>query len=239
MSESQAALLTAFLAKTIEIFSTTVFITFLGQVISRKAFTRSRAHGTSLVDMDLRSLVMQPGRLVTHLGSFRYSIRSTLGALTLLAMLSAMLYSTASLPVTATITTILPIYTDTPCGSQPPGSIYERSDSDQFQLYCNGYDIDFNGQGSYATSSLDFCIELCLESFDGDCAGVSIRRERLSITYYRWSNCPIQSCATRTMPPLPLLYRSHRTANISPVLGIPRLSIPPYGFLYLSNSRIC
>ncbi|KAG9672057.1 hypothetical protein KCU99_g5296, partial [Aureobasidium melanogenum] len=148
MSESQAALLTAFLAKTIEIFSTTVFITFLGQVISRKAFTRSRAHGTSLVDMDLRSLVMQPGRLVTHLGSFRYSIRSTLGALTLLAMLSAMLYSTASLPVTATITTILPIYTDTPCGSQPPGSIYERSDSDQFQLYCNGYDIDFNGQGS-------------------------------------------------------------------------------------------
>lgn len=91
-----SSLLTAFLAKTIETFSTTVFVTFLGQVISRKTFRPPQTHGTSLVDMDLRSLVTQPGRLVTHLGSFRYSIRSILGALTVLATLTAMLYTTAS-----------------------------------------------------------------------------------------------------------------------------------------------
>ncbi|KAI4734327.1 hypothetical protein E4T50_15136 [Aureobasidium sp. EXF-12298] len=96
MSPSQAGLLTAFLAKTIETFSTTVFITFLGQVLSRRAFGRSQACGTTLIDMNLRSLVMQPGRLVTHLSSFRYSITSMLGALTLLATLLAMLYTTAS-----------------------------------------------------------------------------------------------------------------------------------------------
>jgi hypothetical protein len=96
MSPSQAGLLTAFLAKTIETFSTTVFITFLGQVLSRRAFKRSQTYGTTLVDMDLRSLVMQPGRMVTHLSSFRYSITSMLGALTLLATLLAMLYTTAS-----------------------------------------------------------------------------------------------------------------------------------------------
>jgi len=96
MSPSQAGLLTAFLAKTIETFSTTVFITFLGQVLSRRALERSRACGTTLVEMDFRSLVMQPGRLVTHLSSFRHSVTSMLGALTLLATLLAMLYTTAS-----------------------------------------------------------------------------------------------------------------------------------------------
>lgn len=96
MSPSQAGLVAAFLAKTIETFSTTVFITFLGQVLSRRAYyRRSKKHGPTLVDLDLRSLVMQPGRIVTHLRSFWYSIASVLGALTLLATLLAMLYTTA------------------------------------------------------------------------------------------------------------------------------------------------
>jgi hypothetical protein len=96
MTPNQAGLLTAFLAKTIEAFSTTVFITFLGQTLSRKALVRSQTYGTTLVEMNLRSLVMQPGRLITHLSSFRYSMTSILGALTLLATLLALLYTTAS-----------------------------------------------------------------------------------------------------------------------------------------------
>lgn len=96
MSPPQAGLLTAFLAKTIETFSTTVFITFLGQTLSRRAFRRSTAYGTTLVDLNLRSLVVQPGRLVTHLSSFRCSMTSMLGALTLLTTLLTMLYTTAS-----------------------------------------------------------------------------------------------------------------------------------------------
>ncbi|THX73249.1 hypothetical protein D6D05_07482 [Aureobasidium pullulans] len=91
-----ADMLTAFFAKTIELSFATVFVSFLGQVLSRRAFMKNQGRGITLAEMDMRSWVMQPGTMITHFEALKSSILSLLGILSLVAAVVAMLYTTAS-----------------------------------------------------------------------------------------------------------------------------------------------
>ena len=97
ISFSTASLLSALFAKTIELSFVTVFVTFLGQVLSRRAFRKSTtAGGISIAEMTMRTWVMQPGTLITHWEAVRYSAMTVLGGITLVAALSAIFYTTAA-----------------------------------------------------------------------------------------------------------------------------------------------
>jgi hypothetical protein len=97
ISFSTASLLSALFAKTIELSFVTVFVTFLGQALSRRAFRKSTtAGGISIADMTMRTWVMQPGTLITHWEAVRYSGMTLLGGITLLAAFSAVFYTTAA-----------------------------------------------------------------------------------------------------------------------------------------------
>lgn len=91
-----ADLLTALFAKTIELSFATVFVSFLGQVLSRRAFMKDQGRGITLAEMDMRSWIMQPGTMITHFEALKSSILSFLGVLSLVAAVVAMLYTTAS-----------------------------------------------------------------------------------------------------------------------------------------------
>jgi hypothetical protein len=61
-SPSSAALLTAFLAKTIELTFVMTFLSFLGQILSRRAM---RQQGISLANVAMRSWILQVGFILT------------------------------------------------------------------------------------------------------------------------------------------------------------------------------
>lgn len=92
---SEAATTVALLAKTIELSFVAVFITFLGQALSRR-FIMREARGTTLAEMTMRNWVIQPGSLITHGRSVLSSGASFLGVLALVATVAATLYTTAS-----------------------------------------------------------------------------------------------------------------------------------------------
>ncbi|KAK5001458.1 hypothetical protein LTR28_012622 [Elasticomyces elasticus] len=96
LTASTASLLTALFAKTIELSFVTVFVAFLGQVLSRRAFRREHGNGVTLAEMNMRAWIMQPGTMITHWESVRYAAISVLGVVSLLAAVCAMLYTTAS-----------------------------------------------------------------------------------------------------------------------------------------------
>lgn len=97
ISFSTASLLSALFAKTIELSFVTVFVTFLGQVLSRRAFRKSTTvGGVSIAEMTMRTWVMQPGTLITHWEAVRYSAMSVLGVITLIAAFAAVFYTTAA-----------------------------------------------------------------------------------------------------------------------------------------------
>lgn len=90
-----ATLLSALFAKTIELAYVTVCVAFLGQVLSRRALTQG-SRGITISDMSMRSWIMQPGALIVHWETLRYSAATVLGAITLTATVVAMLYTTAA-----------------------------------------------------------------------------------------------------------------------------------------------
>ncbi|KND87649.1 hypothetical protein TOPH_07725 [Tolypocladium ophioglossoides CBS 100239] len=92
---STATLITALLAKTIELSFVTVFIACIGQVLTRRAIAR-RSSGMTLAEMTMRNWVFQPGSLITHWESVPYAAITLLGALSLTASIVAMFYTTAS-----------------------------------------------------------------------------------------------------------------------------------------------
>ncbi|KAJ4375378.1 hypothetical protein N0V83_002464 [Neocucurbitaria cava] len=96
MTISTAILWTSVLAKTIELTFVTAFVTFLGQVISRKAFMQSSGHGVTLSEMTMWRWVVQPGTLFTQSQVARYAGFSILGVLTLLCTVLSTLYVTAA-----------------------------------------------------------------------------------------------------------------------------------------------
>lgn len=82
-------------AKTVELTFVTVFVAFLGQVLTTRAM-KNHVKGVTLADMSMRSWIMQPGTIFTHWETLRYSALTFIGILTLTGTLTAMLYTTAS-----------------------------------------------------------------------------------------------------------------------------------------------
>ncbi|KAL4922071.1 hypothetical protein BDW62DRAFT_76928 [Aspergillus aurantiobrunneus] len=95
LAASTASLLSTLFAKTIELAYVTVCVAFLGQVLTRRALTKG-SRGISISDMSMRTWIMQPGSLIVHWESLRYSGWTILGAITLTATVVAMLYTTAA-----------------------------------------------------------------------------------------------------------------------------------------------
>ena len=97
MSVATASLLSTTFAKTIELSFVTVFVAFLGQALSRRAFlAKARGGGISIADMMMRTWIMQPGTLITHGAALRYAALSFLGVVALTAAFVAMFYVTAA-----------------------------------------------------------------------------------------------------------------------------------------------
>lgn len=95
LSPSTATLISAIFAKTIELSFVTVFVAFLGQALSRRAFVRN-SNGVTIAEMSMRSWIMQPGSMITHWESVKYGALTFLGMVSLTAALLAMLYTSAS-----------------------------------------------------------------------------------------------------------------------------------------------
>ncbi|KAK5806255.1 hypothetical protein VI817_000513 [Penicillium citrinum] len=95
LAPSTANLLCAFFAKTIELAYVTICVAFLGQVLSRRALTKD-SRGISIADMSMRAWIMQPGSMIVHWETLRYSGLTILGAIALVATFVAMLYTTAA-----------------------------------------------------------------------------------------------------------------------------------------------
>ncbi|GKZ36862.1 hypothetical protein AbraIFM66950_008095 [Aspergillus brasiliensis] len=95
LNASSASLLSALLAKTIELSYVTVCVAFLGQLLSRRALAHG-SEGVSIADMTLRTWITQPGSLLMQWDVLRYVGWTTLGGLTLIVALVAMLYTTAA-----------------------------------------------------------------------------------------------------------------------------------------------
>ncbi|KAI4197897.1 MAG: hypothetical protein LQ350_005656 [Teloschistes chrysophthalmus] len=90
-----ASLLATGIAKSIELSFVTVFVTFLGQVLSRRALIK-RSRGITIAEMSMRQWIMQPGTLITHWNAVRYAALTFLGMISLVGALTAMFYTTAS-----------------------------------------------------------------------------------------------------------------------------------------------
>jgi len=95
VAPSTASLLSTLFAKTVELAYVTVCVAFLGQVLTRRAITKG-SKGISIADMSMRTWIMQPGSMIVHWESLRYSGWTILGAITLTATIVAMLYTTAA-----------------------------------------------------------------------------------------------------------------------------------------------
>ncbi|KAI9375062.1 hypothetical protein BJX61DRAFT_209686 [Aspergillus egyptiacus] len=95
LAPSTASLLSTLLAKTVELAYVTVCVAFLGQVLTRRAITKG-SRGISIADMCMRTWIMQPGSMIVHWESLRYSGWTILGAITLTATVVSMLYTTAA-----------------------------------------------------------------------------------------------------------------------------------------------
>lgn len=95
LSPSNAATLTALLGKTIEIASITVFISCIGQALTRRA-AAEKSTGITLADITIRNWIIQPGSIFTHHHTLAIAGRTILGALALLGLVVTILYTTAS-----------------------------------------------------------------------------------------------------------------------------------------------
>ena len=95
LSSSTASILTTLFAKLIELSFVTVFVAFVGQALSRRAFM-ARERGVSLAELSMRTWIMQPGSLITNYETLRYAALTVLGACCLSAALVALLYTTAA-----------------------------------------------------------------------------------------------------------------------------------------------
>ncbi|KUJ11412.1 uncharacterized protein LY89DRAFT_225149 [Mollisia scopiformis] len=95
LSPSTASIVFALFAKTIELSFVTVFITFLGQVLSRRSLVKS-SRGVTIAEMTMRTWVIQPGFMITHFQNLQHAGLTFLGVISLTAALVSMFYTTAS-----------------------------------------------------------------------------------------------------------------------------------------------
>ncbi|APA07965.1 hypothetical protein sscle_03g027350 [Sclerotinia sclerotiorum 1980 UF-70] len=90
-----ASILFAGFAKTIELSFVTIFVSFLGQVLSRRSLIRN-SDGVTVAELTMRNWVIQPGFMLTNPKILRRAAMSILGGITLTAAFVAMFYTTAS-----------------------------------------------------------------------------------------------------------------------------------------------
>jgi len=95
VSPSTANVLTQLFAKLTELAFVACFVTFLGQVLSRRAISKA-ARGVTLAEMTMRNWIMQPGTIVTHYETVQFAALTFLGVLSLTVAIMAMLYTTAA-----------------------------------------------------------------------------------------------------------------------------------------------
>ena len=93
LAPSTATTLFALVSKTIEISSVAIFVTLLGQLLTRRSLSSS---GVTIADMGMRTCIIQPGYALAHLEHLRLAGRTALGLVSLLAAMSTLLYTTAS-----------------------------------------------------------------------------------------------------------------------------------------------
>ncbi|KAL5119029.1 hypothetical protein ACEQ8H_003158 [Pleosporales sp. CAS-2024a] len=96
LTPANANLLTQIFAKLIELSFVTSFVSFLGQVLSRRAFMKGHGRGVTLSELSMWRWVVQPGTLVTHWETAKYAGPTILGILSLVCAVVATLYSSAS-----------------------------------------------------------------------------------------------------------------------------------------------
>jgi hypothetical protein len=95
LTPSTASTLFAMFAKTIELSFVTVFVTFLGQVLSRRSIVKA-SRGVTIPELTMRTWVIQPGFMITHWQHIQHAGLSYLGAITLTTAIMATFYTTAS-----------------------------------------------------------------------------------------------------------------------------------------------
>ncbi|PQE16780.1 MCM2 3 5 family protein [Rutstroemia sp. NJR-2017a BBW] len=95
LNPSTASIIFAIFAKTIELSFVTIFVTFLGQVLSRRSLVKTSS-GITVAELTMRTWVIQPGFMITNPKVLRTAGLSFLGAITLTAAVVAMFYTTAS-----------------------------------------------------------------------------------------------------------------------------------------------
>ncbi|KAF3926309.1 hypothetical protein AA313_de0200575 [Arthrobotrys entomopaga] len=95
LSPNTASLLSAIFAKAIEISFTTVFTSFVGQILSKRAF-RTNSKGIRIADLLMKQWVYQPGTMFTTIPALRYAGGTVLGGVIFLVVLCVILYTTAA-----------------------------------------------------------------------------------------------------------------------------------------------
>jgi len=114
MTASTAAFITSLLAKLIEISFVTLVVALIGQMLARKAYNKDNPRGVTLAEMTMRSWAVQPGQVLravelqvahanpigrtifSHWPTVQHAALSRLGALTLVATIVALLYTSAA-----------------------------------------------------------------------------------------------------------------------------------------------
>lgn len=92
---STASTLFALFAKTIELSFVTVFVTFLGQVLSRRSIIKA-SRGVTIPELTMRTWVIQPGFMITHWQHIQHAGLTILGGIALTAAFVSVFYTTAS-----------------------------------------------------------------------------------------------------------------------------------------------
>lgn len=115
LSASTAAFLTSLLAKIIEVSYVTLVVAYIGQTLARKAYSSKPTDAVSFAEISMRHWAVQPGwvfdqsmfnhtknlvdlyrTMFSHWRAVRHAAISRLGAVTLVATISALLYTTAA-----------------------------------------------------------------------------------------------------------------------------------------------
>lgn len=95
LSLSTASLISALIAKLIEITFVTAFIAFIGQVLSYKACS-SHSKGVRMAELDAKTWIVQPGSMLRDFRSLRHGFATAIGVWSLLVTLATLFYTTAA-----------------------------------------------------------------------------------------------------------------------------------------------
>lgn len=97
MLPTTATVFATLISRTIEMLFASVFMSYIGQVLTRQSVDNKSLRGMTLAEMTMRSWVTEPGALISSPGiMFRNAFSTRLGALCLAATVAATLYTPAS-----------------------------------------------------------------------------------------------------------------------------------------------